>query len=107
MTPVRTVTARLKRRIRRSGALPSQRGKRKTFDQELADDARTSGAHGQTNGDFLDAAGAADEQEVGQVGAGNQQDGAGGGHQDPKRSGELATGIRTALRTGQNVDPTF
>ncbi len=45
---------------------PSQRGKRKTFDQELADDARTSGAHGQTNGDFLDAAGAADEQEVGQ-----------------------------------------
>src|SRR6266404_1044933 len=46
-------------------------------------------------------------RRLARVGAGNQQDGAGGGHQDPKRSGELATGIRTALRTGQNVDPTF
>src|SRR6266481_5938354 len=85
----------------------SESRERKTLDQELTDDAGARGAHGQTNGDFLNAAGAANEQEIGQVGAGNQQDNAGRGHQDPKRSGELATGVGTALGTRQNINPTF
>src|SRR6266851_3878938 len=61
----------------------AENGERKTLDQELADDAGASGAHRQTNGDFLDAAGAAHEHEVGEIGARDEQDGAGGGHQHP------------------------
>ena len=85
----------------------TKRGERKALNQELSDDARARSTHGQTNGDFLDAAGTANEHEVGKVGASDEQDDAGGGHQDPKRSGKLAARVRTALGAGQNVDPTF
>src|SRR5204863_8576780 len=85
----------------------TKRGDRKAVDEELPRDARARSTHGQTNGDFLDAAGTEDEDEVGKVGASDEQDDAGGGHQDPKRSGKLAARVRTALGAGQNVDPTF
>src|SRR4029077_15865976 len=76
---------------------PPEGRERKTLDQKLADDARAGGTHGQTNGDFLDAAGAANEHEVGEIGASNQQNGAGGGHQNPEGRGELAARVGTAL----------
>src|SRR5260370_37392812 len=38
---------------------PAEGGERKTFDQELANDARTRGTHVDTNGDFLHPARAA------------------------------------------------
>src|SRR5207249_4584944 len=79
----------------------------KTLDQELADDARASGAHGQADGDFLDAAGAAHKHEIGEIGAGDQQDDPGGGHQDPEGSGKLAACVGAALGAGQDVNPTF
>jgi len=40
----------------------------------------------QTNGDFLGAARAPHQHQVGEVGASNQQHGAGGGHQHPERA---------------------
>jgi len=52
----------------------------------LADDAQTRGAHGEADSDFLDAARTAHEHEIGKVGASDEQNGAGGGHQDPERS---------------------
>src|SRR5260370_2190262 len=61
-------------------------GEGKALDQKLADDAQTRGAHGEADSDFLDTARTAHEHEIGKVGASDEQNGAGGGHQDPERS---------------------
>ena len=47
-------------------------GEEKALGEQLADDAQAAGAQGGTDGDFFFARGGAGEQEVGDVGAGDQ-----------------------------------
>src|SRR6266481_5779726 len=77
----------------------------KTLDEELLDNLPTSGANGQTNGNFFGPRAAADEQKVGEVGASDEEYGSSGGHQDPEGSRELTPGVRASLRSGQDIDP--
>ena len=48
-------------------------GEQNAFSEQLADDARAAGSHRGTNGEFALASGGADEQKVGDVGAGDEQ----------------------------------
>jgi len=54
-------------------------------------DARAAGTDSEPDSDFLLTAGSAGEKKVGDIGAGDQEDETGGGHEHPKRSGELLT----------------
>ena len=48
------------------------------------------GAHGDANGEFTLAAGGADEEQIGDVGAGDEQDEADGSEQDEERGAHVA-----------------
>jgi hypothetical protein len=64
-------------------------GEDDAFGEELADDAGAAGAHGGTDGEFTLAAGGPDEQEIGDVGAGDEQDEADGSEQDKERGARV------------------
>ena len=49
-------------------------GEQNAFREQLADDARAARSHGGTNGEFTLASCSADEQEIGDVGAGDEED---------------------------------
>src|SRR5215475_4234210 len=53
---------------------------RKAFDQELTKEARDGGPNGGANSDFFLPAGTAGEQQIGDVGAGDQEDKGNGAH---------------------------
>src|SRR4029077_20927969 len=65
-------------------------GEDEAFEQEFAGDAAPPGAQGGADGEFLAAAVGAHEEEVGDVGTGNQQDHADGAHEDPEGGGDVA-----------------
>ena len=54
-------------------------GEDEAFGEELADDAAAAGAESAAHGELLGARGGAGEQEVGEIDAGDEQDGADGG----------------------------
>ena len=57
-------------------------GEDDAFGQQLTDDARAARAHGGANGEFTLAAGGADKQKVGDVGAGDEENEADGAEKD-------------------------
>ena len=59
----------------------AQRGENDAFGEELANDAGARGAKGGAEGHFRFAAHAADEEEIGDVGAGDEEDEAGDPHE--------------------------
>ena len=65
-------------------------GEDQAFEQKFAGDAAPAGAEGGADGEFLAAAVGAHEEEVGDVGAGNQQDHADGAHEDPEGGADVA-----------------
>src|SRR6267378_448531 len=75
----------------------SEKRQGKTLDEELPDNLPTSGSDGQTNSNLFGPGTPADEQKVGKVGASDEENGSGSGHQDPERSRELTPGVGAAL----------
>ena len=65
-------------------------GEQNAFGEQLADDARAAGSHGGANGEFTLAAGGADEQKIGDVGAGDEEDEADGSEEDEERRAHIA-----------------
>ncbi len=60
-------------------------GKHHAFGEQLADDAGAAGTHGGADGEFALAAGGAHEQEIGDVGAGDEQHEADRAEKDQQR----------------------
>ena len=56
-----------------------------SFDKALTDDTGAAGAEGEAGGDFAQACGGAREEEVGEIGAGDEQDESDDGHEDLER----------------------
>ena len=72
----------------------TESGKQKGFREELADEARTAGAECLADGELASAGGGASEQQIGDVGAGDQQNDAGEGHEHFQWLRELAAELR-------------
>ena len=66
-------------------------GQYQAFGEELANEAEARGSEGDADGDFLAAGGGAGEQQIGDVGAGHQQDESDGA-QDNHHCGAKAAG---------------
>src|SRR5260370_42105805 len=64
-----------------------------TLDQEVSSDTRTARSQGSTNSEFLTAAFDADEQQIGNIGAGDQKDHADGTHEDPEDAADVADDV--------------
>ena len=70
----------------------STAGQRKehAFGEKLLNDALGAGTHGGADGDFTAARAGAGEQKIGDVGAGDEEEKANGGHQGDERVGEFS-----------------
>ncbi len=75
-------------------------GEEEGFDEALADDACAAGAEGEASGDFALAGGGAGEEEVGEVGAGDEKNENDDSHEDLERVAVLAAQGGDALRGG-------
>ena len=62
----------------------------KTFDEQAGGDFASPRAKRGTDGDLLAAAFGADQEEVGNVGAGDKQDNDDGAHEDPQHVADVA-----------------
>ena len=76
------------------------RGQQKAFRQQLACETHPAGAQREADGDLLLAAGGARQQEVRDVGAGDQQDQAHDGHEDVERLGVGIAQLAGAAASG-------
>jgi hypothetical protein len=68
----------------------ARQGQQDAFGEELADDASASGADGDADGDLPAACHGAGQQQVGDVGAGDQQHETDRAHQTQKRGAHIA-----------------
>src|SRR5258708_38282700 len=64
-----------------------------TFEQKIGGDASAARAQGGAHGQFLTTAFDAHEQQIGDIGAGNQKDHADGAHQNPEDAADVADDI--------------
>ena len=69
---------------------PSGDGEQNAFREQLADDARAAGSHGGANGEFTLASCSADQQKIGDIGAGDEKDEAHGSDEHEKRRSHIA-----------------
>ena len=65
-------------------------GEEQAIGQKLVADAGAGGAEGEAGGQFAGAGGAARQEEAGDVQAGEAEQNAGGGKQEPERLGKAA-----------------
>ena len=65
-------------------------GKKNAFGEQLADQMAAAGANGGTDGDFALASGGAREQEIGDVGTGDEQNEAHSPHQNQQSESNIA-----------------
>ena len=86
-------------------ATPPASDERKAFDQQLGHDARAAGAQRETDGDLFLAGGGAGDQQIRDVGAGDQEHQADNGSEDQQRAGELAAQAGIAFGGGEELDP--
>ena len=63
------------------------------FEEEFAGDAVGTGAKCRADGEFLTAAFDADEEQVGDVGAGDKQDESDRAHEDPEHAADIADNV--------------
>ena len=68
-------------------------GEDQAFSEQLAHDASAAGAESAAHGEFLGAGGGAGEQQVGEIDAGDEQDGADGGPEDDQRPAQFAADV--------------
>ncbi len=79
------IRRRLKICARRDAEESSGDGEERGFDEELAKKARACGSEGHADGDLALASAGAGEHEVGEVGAGDEEDETGDAEEDPER----------------------
>ena len=82
----------------------AREGKEEGFDEALADDACAAGAECEAGGDFALASGGAGEEEVGEVGAGDEKDQSHDCHENPERVTILTAEGRYAVGRGEEGD---
>src|SRR6267378_2501486 len=82
-----------------SGGHAREREKQ-AFDEELSNEAGTRGTQRGTNSEFAKAAGAAHEEQVGDIGASDEKKETDGGEQNPERAADSSRGI---FEHGKNV----
>ncbi len=84
----------------RSGSQRAKHGEQRAFREQVADEAPAACPQGQAHADFMSARGGASQQQVGQVAAGNQENGRRYAYQDIKRMRGLGVQLRQELIGG-------
>ena len=85
----------------------AESGEQQRFCEELTDEARTPGAECLADGELASAGGGASKQQVGDVGAGDQQNDAAEGHEHLERLRELAAELRETGGDGGERNVSF
>src|SRR6266704_375961 len=78
----------------------AEQSEKDAFEQKIGSDARAAGTQRATDGELLTAAFDADEQQIGDIGAGDQEDHADRTHEDPEHTAYVTDNI---VLEGTNV----
>ena len=71
----------------------AQQSENDTFEQKIGSDASAAGTQGGAHGQFLTAALDADEQQIGDIGAGDQKDHTNRAHENPEHAAHVADDV--------------